>query len=69
MLFRSYAFAITLVTEVMHMLMIFITNMSDVSTAFNYVEDCSLPMIFVNAISVMLSVLLVSLIGSRRRFL
>lgn len=59
-----YGLAIGLITEVVHMLMIFLTNMSDVHVAFNFVKLCSLPMIALNSVSVMLSVLLVSLIGN-----
>lgn len=63
----SYALCIGLVTEVFHMLMIFITNMGDIQTAFDFVEKCSLPMITVNGFSVMLSVLVIALIGKERR--
>lgn len=61
-----YALAIGLVTEVLHMLMIFFTNMSDVAQAFGFVEKCALPMITVNGLSVMLSVLAVNLIGKEK---
>ncbi len=62
-----YAFAIGLVAEVMHMLMIFITNMSDIATAFVFVEKCAIPMITVNGFAVMLSVLIVSFLGKERK--
>lgn len=61
-----YALAIGLVTEVLHMLMIFITNMRDIQNAFAFVEKCSLPMIIINGLSVMLSVLAVTIIGKER---
>ncbi|MEA4854041.1 MAG: SpoIIE family protein phosphatase [Christensenella sp.] len=54
------------VMEVFHMLMIFFTNMSDVQTAFSFVKLCSVPMILTNALSVMLAVLFVSLIGKEK---
>lgn len=62
-----YALGIGIVTEVIHMLMIFFTNMSDVSVAFGFVERCALPMITVNGLSVMLSVLAVALLGKEKR--
>lgn len=61
-----YAFATGLVAEVMHMLMIFVTNMSDIETAFDFVQKCSVPMISVNAVAVMLAVLAVTLLGKER---
>lgn len=61
-----YAFGIGLVTEVLHMLMIFFTNMSDIQRAFTFVEQLSLPMITVNGLSVMLSVLAVTLISGEK---
>ncbi len=62
-----YGLAISMIMEVIHMLMIFLTNMSDVHVAFSFVKICSLPMISINGISVMLSVLFISLIGRRRQ--
>ncbi len=58
-----YALAIGLLTEVVHMMMVFFTNMSDVTQAFRFVEQSAFPMILINGISVMLSVLAVTLIG------
>lgn len=58
-----YGLAISIIMEVIHMLMIFLTNMSDVHMAFSFVKLCSLPMISINGIAVMLSVLFVSVIG------
>ncbi len=64
----GYALAIGLVTEVLHMLMIFITNISDVETAFAFVEKCAYMMIPVNGIAVMLSVLAVKIIAGEKFF-
>lgn len=61
-----YAFGIGLVTEVIHMLMIFFTNMSDVTVAFGFVEKCALPMIAVNGLAVMFSVFAVTMIGKEK---
>ena len=59
-----YGLAIGMITEVIHMLMIFLTNMYDVHVAFSFVKLCSLPMVALNSVSVMLSVLFISLIGN-----
>ena len=61
-----FGLAIAMITEVVHMLMIFLTNMSDVHHAFSFVQMCSIPMISLNSLAVMISVLLISLVGSRR---
>ena len=68
-----YALAIAITTEVLHMLLIFLTNMSDIKTAFSYVQACSGPMILANSVSVLCAVLCVSRMegkktaGQRRR--
>ena len=61
-----YGFAAGLVMEVLHMLMIFFTNMDDVQTAFIYVQSCSVPMILTNSLSVMFAVLAVSILGKEK---
>lgn len=61
-----YGFVIGGTTEVLHMLLVFITNMNDVYGAFKVVAVCAIPMILCNAVSVMLSLLLVALIGKER---
>ena len=58
-----YGFVIGGTTEVLHMLLVFITNMDDVYGAYQVVAVCALPMILCNAVSVMLSLLLVAWIG------
>ncbi len=63
-----YALGIGLVTEVLHLLMIFFTNMQDITRAFSLVEKIALPMIVINAVSVMLSVLVIRLIGGEFNF-
>jgi len=49
--------AIALVIETFHMLMIFLTNMNDVSTAYVFVENVALKMILTNTISVFITLL------------
>lgn len=59
-----YGLATGVITEVIHMLMIFLTNMNDVSTAFSFVRACSLPMVAVNGIAVMLASIFLSILSS-----
>lgn len=61
-----YGFVIGGTTEVLHMLLVFITNMKDVYGAYKVVAVCAAPMIFCNAVSVMLSLFLVALMGKER---
>ena len=58
-----FGLTIGLVMEVLHMLMIFVTNMDDVRGAFTYVEQCAGPMIGFTGLAVMLAVLVVTLFG------
>ena len=55
-----YGIAVGVTTEVMHMLILFVTNFSDLHTVLNIVQKCALPMIFACGLSVMCSTLLVS---------
>ncbi len=50
-----YAFAVGVLCEITHMLLILLTNMDDLHDAFIYVQTCSLPMIAFCGLSVMLS--------------
>ncbi len=61
------ALIIGIVVEVIHMVMIFITNISDVRRAFSYVEACSIPMVTINALAVAAATLFVSLIKARTK--
>ena len=61
-----YGLAIGMCTEVLHMLLVFLTNMNDIYGAFRVVEKCAAPMILCSGLSVMLSLLLVALIGKER---
>ncbi len=56
-----YAFLIGLTTEVLHMLLIFVTNMTDIQGAFTFVQRVSLPMILANSLSVTVSAVLLTL--------
>ncbi len=52
-----YGIGIAAVCEIMHMLMIFLTNMSDPATAFGVVRAASMPMILCNVVAVGIAVL------------
>ena len=52
----GHALVIAVVTEVIHMIMIFITNLTFAKDAFRYIQACTLPMVIVNALSASLAV-------------
>jgi LytS/YehU family sensor histidine kinase len=57
----SYGVCIAVVCEVIHMILIFITNMDNSSQAFEFVKGATWPMMLGNAIAVGVSIILVSL--------
>ena len=61
-----YGLGIGMVNEVLHMLMIFVTNMNDANRAFTFVESCTLPMVLANGIAVGLAVMAVSILGREK---
>ena len=63
----SYGVFITIVCEVLHMLMIFFTNMSDSSYAFEFVKGATIPMIIGNTAAVGISLLVVSFLNHDER--
>ena len=63
----SYGVCTAVVCEVVHMILIFLTNMNDSSYAFEFVKGATFPMILGNAAAVGLSIILISLL-SRERF-
>lgn len=58
-----YGLVVGLVTEVIHMLMVFLNNSGDIQRAYQIVQICALPMIISNGISVMLALFCVSCIS------
>ena len=62
-----YGLAIGVTTEVLQMLMLFVTNTNDVYASFGIVSKCALAMIVCNGLAVMLSLVVVSLIGKEKR--
>ena len=63
----SYGICIAVVCEVIHMILIFLTNMDNSSQAFEFVKGATSPMMLGNAIAVGVSIFLVSLF-SRESF-
>ena len=63
----SYGIFITVVCEVLHMLMIFFTNMDDSSYAFEFVKATTIPMILGNSVAVGISLLVVTLLNHEER--
>ena len=63
----SYGIFITVVCEVLHMLMIFFTNMNDSAYAFEFVKAATLPMVIGNAAAVGISLIVVSLLKRKYR--
>ena len=63
----SYGVFITVVCEVIHMMMIFFTNMDDSSYAFEFVKGATLPMIIGNSAAVGISLFVVSLLNHEKR--
>ncbi|MBR5277932.1 MAG: SpoIIE family protein phosphatase [Clostridia bacterium] len=62
----GYGICIAVVCEVIHMILIFLTNMADSSYAFEFVKGATLPMILGNALAVGVAILLVSLLSHDR---
>ena len=63
----GYGICIAVVCEVIHMILIFLTNMDDSSYAFEFVKGATTPMILGNAVAVGVAIIIVSLL-SRERF-
>ena len=59
----SYGICIAVVCEVIHMILIFVTNMNNSSQAFEFVKGATWPMMLGNAVAVGVSIILVSLVS------
>ena len=64
----SYGVCIAVVCEVIHMILIFITNMDNSSKAFEFVKGATWPMMLGNAVAVGLAIILVSLFSKESFF-
>ena len=62
----GYGICIAVVCEVIHMIMIFLTNMDDSYYAFEFVRGATVPMILGNSAAVGLSIIIVSLVNHER---
>ena len=62
----GYGICIAVVCEVIHMILIFLTNMGDSSYAFAFVRGATVPMILGNAAAVGCAIIIVSLLSEER---
>ena len=62
----GYGICIAVVCEVIHMILIFITNMDNSSYAFEFVKGATFPMIIGNAAAVGVAIIIVSLVNHER---
>ena len=62
----SYGICIAVVCEVIHMILIFLTNMDNASQAFEFVKGATAPMMLGNSVAVGVSIILVSLFSHER---
>ena len=62
----GYGICIAIVCEVIHMILIFLTNMDDSSYAFEFVKGATFPMIIGNAIAVGASIIIVTILSHER---
>ena len=60
-----YGLAVGMTAETLHMLLVFLTNASDIYRAFNIVQICAVPMIVANSVSVMLSIVAITFLSNR----
>ena len=58
-----YGLAAGIVTEVLHMLLVFLTHLEDPRQAFSVVQRCAPPMMFFCGVSVMLALIMVTLLA------
>ena len=56
-----WSYVIATVVEIFHMLMIFITNMDDISNAFSFVKICSVPMVLLNGLAVLITIVILTI--------
>ena len=61
-----YGICIAIVCEVIHMILIFLTNMDNSSYAFEFVKGATIPMVLGNAVAVGCAILIVSILSHER---
>ena len=62
----SYGVCIAITCEVIHMILIFLTNMDDSSYAFEFVKGATIPMILGNASAVGFAIIIVTLLSDEK---
>ena len=62
----GYGICIAVACEVIHMILIFVTNMDNSSQAFEFVKGATIPMILGNAVAVGVAIIIVSLLSHER---
>ena len=62
----GYGVCIAVACEVIHMILIFITNMDNSSQAFEFVKGATIPMVIGNAVAVGSAIIIVSLLSHER---
>ena len=62
----GYGICIAVVCEVIHMILIFLTNMDNSSYAFEFVKGATIPMVLGNAAAVGVAIIIVSLLSHER---
>ena len=62
----GYGVCIAVACEVVHMILIFITNMDNSSRAFEFVKGATLPMVIGNAVAVGCAIIIVALLSHER---
>ena len=62
----GYGVCIAVACEVIHMILIFVTNMDNSSQAFEFVKGATTPMIIGNAVAVGVAIIIVSLLSHER---
>ncbi|NLA69735.1 MAG: SpoIIE family protein phosphatase [Clostridiales bacterium] len=61
-----YGLFSAVVMETIHMLMVFFTHMDDIQMAFTIVKKCTMPMIVINSVAVMLSIVAVKVLSNKQ---
>ena len=62
----GYGICIAVVCEVIHMILIFLTNMDNASYAFQFVKGATIPMVLGNSVAVGSAIIIVSLLSHER---
>ena len=60
-----YGLAVGITVEVLHMLLVFLTNTDDIRRAFEVIKACAVPMITANSLSIMMSIIALTLMVRR----